>query len=644
MERLTVVLLGTGLAALAASVDVNESGKKYQLPITQPVVIDNCFYRDMRYFPTMLLVLPSHEESLVACQQRCITVEGCRYISWWGTGHCVLSGADAYLVEDVFAMAGPVHCTPVLASCRERPSSSFPGATGIESAKAWPSGYVPFPMECWPRSGSVLKHCGKEEVIQDVSSGLVGACQNMEQLTVPLYETCHSLCSKKNFCSIYVENQTGCFIGEMTAGLNCFSPLRNPEAAYHAGRLMHGAVRVLQDLRDTQVFGLTQVFLERDCPGNPRSSCVEYCRLSCYSSLQCNFWQYYLGSGCWVDEGNVLHPLTNAQLRRGWDVAIAGEYIQHFCPGLGWTPAKEWTMTARDTICSKSSKVKELSHVSSVLGCQAQAQRNEDCGKTTFTNGTACFCLRPGGLCEREHFIGFDLYERKDLVEAVQPAAHASLFKAPEGLGAFHVEITLRGVSYERIVASKSASDELRRSFALDVAEATGVSSSSVWNDQGDTREVSLARSSGNGDDSLSIKFNMQLPGHGSADTVTRDLNSITFQAGLRDSVQAAAPDSITGPVEVFTAFGDQEPGIPFSRVWIPLLLGVLVCSAVVFCFIYGLQRHGPNGICMDEDFNCRDPLDGFCDTDSGDEKMRSPKSLRQKRWFRPQSRNVTTA
>ena len=60
-------------------------------------------------------------------------------------------------------------------------------------------------------------------------------------------------------------------------------------------------------------------------------------------------------------------------------------YIQHFCPGLGWTPAKEplpkkglpgtvavelghffwsrgvqeWTMTARDTICSKGSKVKE---------------------------------------------------------------------------------------------------------------------------------------------------------------------------------------------------------------------------------------------------------------------------------------------
>ena len=82
-------------------------------------------------------------------------------------------------------------------------------ALDLVFCQAWPSGYVPFPLECWPRSGSVLKHCGKEEasaaagwwvcllqatlavvsqVIQDVSSGLVGACQNMEQLTVASWQ------------------------------------------------------------------------------------------------------------------------------------------------------------------------------------------------------------------------------------------------------------------------------------------------------------------------------------------------------------------------------------------------------------------------------------------------------------------------
>ena len=37
--------------------------------------------------------------------------------------------------------------------------------------QAWPSGYVPFPMECWPRSGSVLKHCGKEEAPSATGGG-----------------------------------------------------------------------------------------------------------------------------------------------------------------------------------------------------------------------------------------------------------------------------------------------------------------------------------------------------------------------------------------------------------------------------------------------------------------------------------------
>lgn len=37
------------------------------------------------------------------------------------------------------------------------------------------------------------------------------------QVEVPLYETCHSMCSKNPFCSIYVDNQTGCFIGDSAA-------------------------------------------------------------------------------------------------------------------------------------------------------------------------------------------------------------------------------------------------------------------------------------------------------------------------------------------------------------------------------------------------------------------------------------------
>lgn len=45
--------------------------------------------------------------------------------------------------------------------------------------------------------------------------GVFGALPR--QVEVPLYETCHSMCSKNPFCSIYVDNQTGCFIGDSAA-------------------------------------------------------------------------------------------------------------------------------------------------------------------------------------------------------------------------------------------------------------------------------------------------------------------------------------------------------------------------------------------------------------------------------------------
>lgn len=40
-----------------------------------------------------------------------------------------------------------------------------------------------------------------------------------------------------------------------------------------------------------------EVFKEEDLIGNPRSVGVEGCRASCYSSLNCRYWQYLLGQG-----------------------------------------------------------------------------------------------------------------------------------------------------------------------------------------------------------------------------------------------------------------------------------------------------------------------------------------------------------
>ena len=80
-----------------------------------------------------------------------------------------------------------------------------------------------------------------------------GHCSNLQQITVPLYETCQSVCAKRPYCSTYAENATGCYVGDMTAGLKCFN-----RQLGEASRILHGAVRVLQDLRQVRVLGLTK--------------------------------------------------------------------------------------------------------------------------------------------------------------------------------------------------------------------------------------------------------------------------------------------------------------------------------------------------------------------------------------------------
>ena len=161
------------------------------------------------------------------------------------------------MIYDLFATAGPRSCGPVQASCRERPLAGFPGAIGLESAKAsrgkpkvdrhrlfysflkenplkfmdfqldvsfrrgsralcwqaWPSGWVPFPLECWPRSGNELGKCRQHQVVP-----AEGHCSNLQQITVPLYETCQSVCAKRPYCSTYAENVTGCYLGRLGSG------------------------------------------------------------------------------------------------------------------------------------------------------------------------------------------------------------------------------------------------------------------------------------------------------------------------------------------------------------------------------------------------------------------------------------------
>ncbi|CAK9031538.1 Hypothetical protein SCF082_LOCUS19678 [Durusdinium trenchii] len=596
------------ILALLAHAETNDERSIYKLPSTQPVIIDHCFYRDMRYFPT-LPNLPTQQSTIGACQALCALEPECRYISWWGSGHCVLSGEGAYMVQDLYATAGPKHCTEVLASCRERPSARFPGMTPIASAQAWPSGWVPFPMECWPQAGRLLERCEKQQVLQSPGDGAFN-CDNLVLTPVPLYETCHSHCGKQPLCSIYVENATGCFLGRSTAGFNCFS--KSPRRPIRAGRLLHGEVRVLVDLRQSRVLGLTKVFKEEDLIGNPRSVGVEGCRASCYSSLNCRYWQYLLGQGCWLEEPgrNVLFPLTDGNVYRDFSIAIAGEYIQHFCPGLGWTPSEEWILVAQDTGCVNSSSVKDLGEAG-ILQCQKLAA-SEGCAGTIFGDGQRCFCMT-SGLCERRHQANFQLYERKDLVE-VSPVAEndAYLRKVPADVQGVHVEVALKGVSYDSVEASTSTQLELLRSqLAEAVAGATGARASTIWDDSGHTRKVDLKP--GSFGEELRVEFNMERPR--SSDELTRSLGSHELQESMRKAVYALSPESITGPVKATVSYGPEDVGhAPLW--WLPAML-IGLCFVLMLTFVCILNA---KGIRMEQtacDASvCENPLDGLCDSD----------------------------
>merc|ERR1712137_1218504 len=68
---------------------------------------------------------------------------------------------------------------------------------------------------------------------------------------------------------------------------------------------------------------------------------VENCRGICYSDLNCQYWQYFTGTGCWVETVDHMmpYPLSFADdsVRTYDDNSGAsgdlkdGEFIQHYC-------------------------------------------------------------------------------------------------------------------------------------------------------------------------------------------------------------------------------------------------------------------------------------------------------------------------
>lgn len=190
--------------------------------------------------------------------------------------------------------------------------------------------------------------CPYVTVLEDSKNNWPGKCGGLTTVTLN-GTTCEQLCRQTSSCSTYQVSDLGCLISVYTSGSDCLQ--RDPgNYISDSKRLQHGTVRVLiPDLSKVQIMGLSQAFKEFSLPTN---DAIKACRNTCYSNVACTWWQYYTNYGCWVEDAPsnlVEYPITNKSYTTSTNYAadaIAGEYIQHLCPGfagvtMGATPYQQ---------------------------------------------------------------------------------------------------------------------------------------------------------------------------------------------------------------------------------------------------------------------------------------------------------------
>jgi len=342
--------LAVALASIAQPVDVDSI-------LPGSVVMQGCNILDGRYGG--LSTRESVAGNASACQTSCQKSPTCEYFAFRsGNSSCYLSGADALFQAGEGFISGPKVCPEGPMGCRELPSDGFPGATASASELAWPSHRVPSKLECWPQnstSGHYLS-CPTVTVLEDLHGGWPAKCSGLTKVAVPWMETCETYCQKSLKCSVWKETsdtapEPECYIGHLSSGLNCYlgdASKQSSRPLSGAQRLMHGKVRVLKSLVGAEIVGLVEALSSGSFKN--KTDAIQACRNICYSNVGCQFWQYSSKtSGCYVEDpshGLVVYPLTTEISEFGRHTSystnttfaksvIAGEYIQHVCPGLG---------------------------------------------------------------------------------------------------------------------------------------------------------------------------------------------------------------------------------------------------------------------------------------------------------------------
>eukprot|EP00419_Tripos_fusus_P062020 CAMPEP_0172904520 /NCGR_PEP_ID=MMETSP1075-20121228/172813_1 /TAXON_ID=2916 /ORGANISM="Ceratium fusus, Strain PA161109" /LENGTH=495 /DNA_ID=CAMNT_0013761583 /DNA_START=65 /DNA_END=1548 /DNA_ORIENTATION=+ len=286
--------------------------------------------------------MPFTVGSALECQGKCEGTAGCAYFSFISrSGHCWLSNSSSNAVRAPVegSVTGPARCQAKDLACSAMPDARFPAITPGKSRATWPGNHQPTNLQCWPRLASGFpRRCPYHvaTVLEDTIHGWPGRCENMQKIDDLKHgETCKQRCVQSALCGVWsVENTTSKVKGKETCwhalhGVNC-NDGKGPRPV-RAQHLMHGSYRRLARLKGLRIPNLTRAFkISHDAEEGRRR-----CRVACLSYLFCQYWQYSVKEGCWLEDPaakEVSYPMVLPVNGKGLsDESWDGEFIQHVC-------------------------------------------------------------------------------------------------------------------------------------------------------------------------------------------------------------------------------------------------------------------------------------------------------------------------
>jgi len=369
-----------------------------------------CFFAGFAITPP--LQGASTVSSMVQCQMQCSATPSCSFFSYWNsTGACTFAALQAEKVSSPDGVVSGSSVCPIKDAhmsdpicSSEVPKDGFPHYVANASHSAWPSGKQPQSLECWPRSfHGQLRDCKGVTVLEDATTGWPGTCSQMQKRDglpgVSVEKACGEMCRMDPSCPAWIVGSDGaCYHG---MGHNCF---HSKDFTASAGqRLQHGHVRRLMTLAGWQILGLARVFHDIEWYFKSTEEAIEACKEQCYSDLNCQFWQYAAGYGCWVEDVSQpyrpAYPLTLDFASRETPFAVAckdGEYIQHYCPAgdVQWPKPAACSDVGVIYVAPQAVLVNATTFTSSAGACQVACASSPPCEVYTFyPNGTCVMNL-----------------------------------------------------------------------------------------------------------------------------------------------------------------------------------------------------------------------------------------------------------